>query len=576
MVACSMEAKLCSDGVTYVSRTWANCEFEKCPDVKACTMEYAPVCGQPKMPVCTTGIACPMVMPLPKTYWNKCSLAAEWATYLYDGECKPIVDSCPVEDALPFKEGCKNVAITKANGCKGWKQVCEEKKVCTQEYAPVCGRAKSKEVCTDNGCSISIAPEKTYTNKCALTNDNAELLYEGECQGDLRVVCPVEDAMPPKEGCKNVPITKSNGCKGWKQVCEQTPICPLYDPMPPKEGCKNIPVITSAGCKTWKQVCEQTPVCPVEDALPFKEGCKNVPITKSNGCKGWKQVCEEKKVCTQEYAPVCGRPQAKEVCTSDGICTKKVLPAKTYSNKCALTNDGAEFLYTGECKKENTCPTYTKTTPIKAGCSVVYETDTNGCKIQKITCEERKACTEEYAPVCGQPKMPVCTAGIACPAVMPLPKTYWNKCSLATEWATYLYDGECTGWMTVCPDYSNVKLVSSMDNCPLTWYTDSSGCKAYKYECSQTNNGNSDSWVAQKLKNALKKLYNKLDSSWKTSTEKIAYLEDIYGKLKVLLQNNPKSAQTIQIALNDISQKIADYKSAESDSSLNDIFNIIQ
>lgn len=32
-VACTMEVKMCSDGVTYVWRTWPKCEFEKCPYV---------------------------------------------------------------------------------------------------------------------------------------------------------------------------------------------------------------------------------------------------------------------------------------------------------------------------------------------------------------------------------------------------------------------------------------------------------------------------------------------------------------------------------------------------------------
>lgn len=35
--ACTMEAKLCSDGVTYVWREWPNCEFQACPSVqKSC------------------------------------------------------------------------------------------------------------------------------------------------------------------------------------------------------------------------------------------------------------------------------------------------------------------------------------------------------------------------------------------------------------------------------------------------------------------------------------------------------------------------------------------------------------
>lgn len=33
-VACTMEAKLCSDWKTYVGRTWPSCEFEKCPFTK--------------------------------------------------------------------------------------------------------------------------------------------------------------------------------------------------------------------------------------------------------------------------------------------------------------------------------------------------------------------------------------------------------------------------------------------------------------------------------------------------------------------------------------------------------------
>lgn len=30
-VACTLEAKLCPDGFTYVGRSGSNCEFEKCP-----------------------------------------------------------------------------------------------------------------------------------------------------------------------------------------------------------------------------------------------------------------------------------------------------------------------------------------------------------------------------------------------------------------------------------------------------------------------------------------------------------------------------------------------------------------
>lgn len=49
----------------------------------ACTMEYAPVCGE-KQVQCIKA-PCP---PIKQTYGNKCQLNAAKATYLYSGECK--------------------------------------------------------------------------------------------------------------------------------------------------------------------------------------------------------------------------------------------------------------------------------------------------------------------------------------------------------------------------------------------------------------------------------------------------------------------------------------------------------
>lgn len=65
-----------------------------------CTLEYMPVCGY--IPVkCTEEEwtqACPMY--LPQTYGNKCQLAAEQATYLYDGIC--VTD----EACIQLFDGC--------------------------------------------------------------------------------------------------------------------------------------------------------------------------------------------------------------------------------------------------------------------------------------------------------------------------------------------------------------------------------------------------------------------------------------------------------------------------------------
>lgn len=52
------------------------------------------------------------------------------------------------------------------------------------------------------------------------------------------------------------------------------------------------------------------------------------------------------------------------------------------------------------------------------------------------------ACTEEYAPVCGQTPFH-CTFGAYCAQVMPAPKTYSNMCHLKAAGAEFLYEGKC-------------------------------------------------------------------------------------------------------------------------------------
>lgn len=51
-------------------------------------------------------------------------------------------------------------------------------------------------------------------------------------------------------------------------------------------------------------------------------------------------------------------------------------------------------------------------------------------------------CTQEYAPVCGQPRYS-CPEGRICAAVMPQPKTYSNRCMMNAEGAAFLRDREC-------------------------------------------------------------------------------------------------------------------------------------
>lgn len=57
------------------------------PKSKACTREYMPVCAQPPMPKCPSGMMCIQVMPQPKTYGNTCTAEVENAKILYQWAC---------------------------------------------------------------------------------------------------------------------------------------------------------------------------------------------------------------------------------------------------------------------------------------------------------------------------------------------------------------------------------------------------------------------------------------------------------------------------------------------------------
>lgn len=96
------------------------------------------------------------------------------------------------------------------------------------------------------------------------------------------------------------------------------------------------------------------------------------------------------------------------------------------------------------------------------------------------------SCTQEYSPVCWQPKSPTCigTSEAFCLQNAPAPKTYSNTCMLNAAGATFLYKWECKGTTTSCPQYSVPDLKS---NCSIEWITDTKGCKKPKITCDDTS-----------------------------------------------------------------------------------------
>ena len=129
--------------------------------VTACTLEYAPVCGQPPEPACRhSNPACMIATQGPTTYSNTCLMKAAGATYLYGGQCEntPIpTPTCKPISYMPIAcdggvqaqathndQGCISgytcpvASFTPPKNCKAWNDGCNSCSLTAPGGAPMC------------------------------------------------------------------------------------------------------------------------------------------------------------------------------------------------------------------------------------------------------------------------------------------------------------------------------------------------------------------------------------------------------------------------------------------------------
>lgn len=207
---------------------------------------------------------------------------------------------------------------------------------------------------------------------------------------------------------------------------------------------------------------------------------------------------ETPTICTMEYAPVCGELNVP-------VMKGSSIPTKTFSNKCMLSAEKAKFLYEGECKKASEEPI--------------------------------KACTKEYAPVCGKTPAKTCM-GPGCASEQ---KTYGNTCMLESEKAAFLYEGECekNEEKAETPKNTDTKVYKgNTKTCQLikfacdegtAYFSDSKGCGCEKVASTKVPEA-----LKAKMKKVIDNFIVKLEAKGYSNEKNLMTIEQTIEKLQKL------------------------------------------
>jgi hypothetical protein len=247
----------------------------ECPEIKPCTREYAPVCGNGQtfsnaceaknagvidyvLGECKEQIICPAVYDpvcgyvgkslIRKTYGNACEAEAAGVMNHTPGACD--VKQCPdiASIAIECQAGFVVTAMENEVGCLiGYE--CQEIKPCTREYAPVCGG------------------RQTFSNACEAKNAGLTEYVLGECSE--QIICPaVYDPVCGYVGKSLIRKTYGNTCEAEAAgvvnytpgACESECKIHIQDPMDIDclEGQEVLGEWDEAGCFIGAQ-CQPSP-----------------------------------------------------------------------------------------------------------------------------------------------------------------------------------------------------------------------------------------------------------------------------------------------------------------------------
>ncbi len=265
----------------------------------ACTKEYKPICGA-KQVVCITAPC----NPVPTTYGNLCTMRADGASFLYEGECK---DASVNPESNPM--------------CKSWNDGCNS-----------CGRSTpgGPAYCTLKACT----PESMTKPYCTA--------YFDDTTGNR----------PPSIASFSGPVSLSvNEIGTWKITATD-----------PENGTLKYSImwgdewtVSDAAAKMM------APQASIQQDTSFTHSYANsgnytvaLTVTDSAGkeARSTATVQVSQTACTAVYQPVCGRPNGcANTCPAGSFCTMQcqMYQPQTYSSRCQLNNSNATFMHEGVC-----------------------------------------------------------------------------------------------------------------------------------------------------------------------------------------------------------------------------------
>jgi peptidoglycan hydrolase-like protein with peptidoglycan-binding domain len=262
---------------------------------------------------------------------------------------------------------------------------------CTKEYVPVCG---AKQVqCVTTPCNPI---PMTYGNKCEMEADGAKFLYSGQCK-------------EPNKDPANDPQ-----CKVWSDGCNT---CSRSTPGGP--GMCTLMACMTIGDQPRTAYCKEY-FGSSTNKPPVISGLSGPTTLAVNASGTWTIKASDPEGGQLSYRVLWGDESIYGTGLNTAGASQDFVQSTTFTH--AYSSPG----------------TYTVIVVVQDSVGQQAKTSTT----VKVNSGDI-VCTQEYAPVCGQPKW-TCPTGMMCNTVMPAPKTYSNRCLMNAEGASFLYSGQCT------------------------------------------------------------------------------------------------------------------------------------